>query len=151
MDFANQANQRDTARAMSRESVERVRRGIEAFNRRDAETLSALATDDVEWYPAFTGGGIVEGAVYRGHDGIRGYLEDLGETWAEITIENLKLEDLGEQILVRADLRAIGRTSRLEITARIGAVYTFRGEKVAQARVYPEERRALEAVGLRGS
>jgi hypothetical protein len=54
---------------MSQENVERFKRGIEAYNRRDVEALLQELDPEVEWYPALEvllGG---EATVYRGHDG----------------------------------------------------------------------------------
>jgi ketosteroid isomerase-like protein len=52
---------------MSRENVEIVRRIFDAFNERDAEAVVTLWATAAEWRPAFIGGGLMEGAVYRGH------------------------------------------------------------------------------------
>jgi ketosteroid isomerase-like protein len=66
---------------MSQENVEVVRRLVEAFNVQNFAAARAVLTDDVEWRPAYTGGGAVEGTVYRGHAGFGRYLEELAETW----------------------------------------------------------------------
>ena len=43
------AAQRDTAWAMSEENVEIVRRGVDAWNRRDIEALTALGDPEAEY------------------------------------------------------------------------------------------------------
>jgi ketosteroid isomerase-like protein len=134
---------------MSRENVELVRRLVDAFNARDAEAACAVLNDDVEWRPAYTGGGAVEGTVYRGHAGFRRYLDDLTETWREIEGYIDELRNVGDRVLVFARIRFVGRGSGVEMTQPITGVFTFRAGKIAVARYYVERQEALEAVGLR--
>jgi hypothetical protein len=47
---------------------------VDAFNRRDAEALVALSDPDVDWHPTVLVG---SRRTYRGHDGIRRWVEDL--------------------------------------------------------------------------
>ena len=134
---------------MSRENTELVRRLVDAFNARDAEAASAVLHDEMEWRPAYTGGGAVEGAVYRGHAGFRRYLDDLAETWREIEGYIDELRNVGDRVLMFARVRFVGRGSGVEMTQPITGVFSFRDGKIAVARYYVERREALEAVGLR--
>jgi ketosteroid isomerase-like protein len=63
--------------AMSQENVEVVRQWVKAINEGDSATLVALADPDVDYLPylASIGG---DASAYRGHDGLRQYLRDLG-------------------------------------------------------------------------
>lgn len=133
---------------MSQENFEAVRRLVDAFNARDAEAASAVLNDDVEWRPAYTGGGAVEGAVYRGHAGFRHYLDDLAETWREIQGCIDELRSAGDKVVLFARMRFVGRASEVEMTQPITGVFTFRGGKIATARYYVERREALEAARL---
>src|SRR5215217_2470619 len=83
---------------MSRENADVVRRLVEAFNAQDADAAYAILKDDAGWRPAYTGGGTVEGAVYRGHPGFRRYLEDLSETWGENEDYVDELRHVGERV-----------------------------------------------------
>jgi len=65
---------------VSQENVEIVRRVYEAFNARDVKAVLELVRPDVERRPALFGGGIVESAVYRGHEGIADFLKVQEET-----------------------------------------------------------------------
>ena len=47
MPIGGRAARRDTARAMSQENVERTYRAMDAVNRRDLDTVLALADDDI--------------------------------------------------------------------------------------------------------
>jgi ketosteroid isomerase-like protein len=53
---------------MSQENVEVVRRAFEASGRRDTAAVLALDDAEVEWDASRAQG--LEGAVYRGHDGL---------------------------------------------------------------------------------
>jgi ketosteroid isomerase-like protein len=134
---------------MSEAKFELVRRLVDAFNERDPEAASAVLSDDAEWRPAYTGGGAVEGAVYRGHEGFRRYLDDLAETWREIEGYIDELRDVGEHVLLLARIRFVARASGVEMTQPITGVFTFRDDRIATAHYYVERSEALEAVGLR--
>jgi len=51
-----------------------VRRWVAAFNERDTLTLVALADPEVDWYPLQ----ISAHGHFKGHDGIRRWMEELG-------------------------------------------------------------------------
>ena len=62
---------------MSQENVEALRRGAEAFNRRDIEAMLKEVDDEVVWHavlPVTLGG---EATVSRGHEGVREMFRDL--------------------------------------------------------------------------
>ena len=69
---------------MSQANVEVVKRGIDAFNRRDVDAFAEVTTVDFEMFPALAR--IVEGGSYRGREGIDTYFRDLGDTWEEVRI-----------------------------------------------------------------
>ena len=61
---------------MSQENVEAVRTAFDAFSRDDWDALIGLLDPEIEWV---TTGQFVGGQVYRGHAGVRDFLE----AWAE--------------------------------------------------------------------
>jgi ketosteroid isomerase-like protein len=131
---------------MSQENVELVRRLYRAFS--EGRTELELWHTDAELRPALIGGGLLEGAVYRGHEGVSEFLEMQAETWERVTAEPVEIRDLGTHLLVETRLQAVGRASGIELTDVTWNVFEVRGGKVADWRVYTEQRRALEAVGL---
>jgi ketosteroid isomerase-like protein len=133
---------------MSEENVEIIRRGYEAFNARDADAVREIWTDDAEWRPAFVGGGIVEGAVYRGHEGIVEFVEMQAETWKSLTSTAVTIEDLGDCVLVESRLDAIGRASGVAVNRTTWTIFEMRDGKVAGGRVYVTKAEALEAAGI---
>jgi ketosteroid isomerase-like protein len=80
---------------MSRENVELMRRGLDAYNRRDVEAMLELVDPDVEWYAALDvllGG---DETVYRGYEGIRALFATIDETFSELEAEVTEVRDLG--------------------------------------------------------
>ena len=66
---------------MSQENVEALKRGAEAYNRRDIEPLVELFHPEAEWYP-FTAQ--VEGnEAYHGHEGLRQWFANTNATFEE--------------------------------------------------------------------
>src|SRR5215207_686886 len=95
---------------MSQENVESFKRGIEAGNRRDIEALLAELDPDVEWHAALP---MVGGdAVYRGHVGIRAWLGDVWDVFAETEFEFPGIRDLGDRIVAVGWLRGCGKGER---------------------------------------
>ena len=135
---------------MALEEMEAVRRLVDAFNARDPEAASAVLTEDAEWRPAYTGGGAVEGAVYRGHAGFRRYLEDLSEPWTSIEGFIDELRVVGQQVLLFGRMHFVGRRSGVEMTQSITGLFTFRDGKVAAARYYIERDEAIDAADAEG-
>lgn len=134
---------------MSQQNVEVIRRLFDAFNRQDAKAAGELWTIDGEWWPAFIGGGLVEGAVFRGHDGLVAFVEMQPETWESVVAEPVEIRELGDRVLVKVHLRAVGRASGIPVDRITWNVFELRDAKVATGRVYTGKAEALEAVGMR--
>jgi len=134
---------------MSQENVEAFKRGSDAANRRDIEALLAVIDPEVEWHPAMAAllGG--EATIYRGHEGVREWLRDQQEAFAESRIDYSEIRDLGERVVAIGRLRARGKESGAETESPVAWVVVFRNGKVIQAKAYLDPEEALEAAGLR--
>lgn len=132
---------------MSQENVEVVRQLFSAFNRRDSDAVCNLWTADAEWHPAYIGGGLLEGATFRGHQGQIEFVELQSETWETLAAEPVEVRDLGEHVLAEVCLQAVGRASGTPVERVTWNVYEFRDGKVATGRVYETEDEALRAIG----
>ena len=133
---------------MSEENVEAFKRGIAAWNRGDIDATLDVFDPEVEWRPTFQrllGG---DTAVYRGRHGVREFLQDLDETWAELPIEITEIRDLGERIVAIGHLRGRGKQSGAELESSIGYVVEFKNGKVIRMDDYLDHQEALEAAGL---
>jgi ketosteroid isomerase-like protein len=134
---------------MSRENVEAFKRGLEAGNRGDVETLLEELDPEVEWHSALHAllGG--EQTVFRGHDGVREMLRDLNDAFGEIHIEILDIRDVGDRLIAIGRTRNRGKASGVETVTPLSLVTEIRNGKTISVRGYLDPKRALEAVGLR--
>jgi ketosteroid isomerase-like protein len=133
---------------MSQENVEAFKRGVEAYNRRDAHALVHDLDPTVEWHPALLvmlGG---EATVYHGHEGVRELLRDIDDTLAEIHVEFSEIRDPGEQVVAIGRIRTRGKASGALTESPLGYVADFRNGKVIRIRTYLDPSEALEAAGL---
>jgi ketosteroid isomerase-like protein len=134
---------------MSRANVEAFRRGLEAGNRGDVETLLKELDPEVEWHSAlhaFLGG---EATVFRGHDGVREMLRDLNEAFGDIHIEISEIRDLGDRLVAIGHIRTLGKASGAETETPLALVTEIKNGKTISIRGYLDHAEALEAVGLR--
>ena len=134
---------------MSQENVEAFKRGLEAGNRGDVETLLEVLDPEVTWHSALHAlmGG--EATVFRGHDGIREMLRDLYEAFDEIQIEISEIRDLGDRLVAIGRNRARGEASGADVESPIGFVTEFKNGKAISIRNYLDPEEALEAAGRR--
>jgi ketosteroid isomerase-like protein len=134
---------------MSQENVETFKRGLEAGNRGDIETLLETLDPEVAWHSALHAllGG--EATVYRGHDGVREMLDDLYGAFDEFQIEISEIRDLGDRLVAIGRTRARGEASGADVETPIGFVTEFKDGKAVSMRGYLDPKEALEAVGLR--
>jgi ketosteroid isomerase-like protein len=134
---------------MSQEDVDLVRRAYDSFNEGSVRDLVELWHEDAEMRPAFIGGGLVEGAVYRGREGILEFVSVQAETWQRVTLAPAKVRDLGLCVLVETHIEAIGRGSGIVLTEVTWNVWETRHGKLRSCRVFTDRAAALESLGLR--
>ena len=137
----------DTRVEMSRDKVELAKRAVDAFNRRDVDTLFAeLATPDFEWFPALTMA--LEGGGYRGREGVEKFAADTRENWEELQALPEEFRDLGDRVLVLGRMQGRGKGSGAQVDAPITDIYDFRGGRISRLRVYLDRAEGLRAAGL---
>jgi ketosteroid isomerase-like protein len=131
---------------MSRENVEIVRKGIEAWNQRDAQLWLSYAAPEIEWMPA--GPAAVEQAVYNGYDEVARGLAAVWETWEVFEFRESEVRDLGDSVLWLGHVKMRGGTSHVELDQEF-ALHSLVGDgKVMRVQAFLSWREALEAVGL---
>ena len=136
---------------MSQENVEAFKRGLEAGNRGDVETLLEVLDPEVEWHSALHAllGG--EQTVFRGHDGVREMLRDLYEAFGEIHIEISEIRDLGDRLVAIGRTRTRGKESGAETETPLALVTEVKNGKTISIRGYPRSQggpRSRRAVGV---
>jgi ketosteroid isomerase-like protein len=131
---------------MSRENVDRLRAGIEAF-RRTGEIDVAFLAPDFELHQASS---IIDTAgVFHGGGALQDSLRELRESFEELSFEAERfIEAPGGEIVVFIHARGQGRGSGVTIDNHIAWVWTYRDDKAVRLVVYEEQAEALEAVGL---
>jgi ketosteroid isomerase-like protein len=131
---------------MSQENVELVRKSIDAWNRRDRETLMSYTTSDVEWDAA--GPAAVEQPLYTGRDELARGTEALWETWEEFRLREREVRDLGESVLWMGRMALKGRASHAELDQEFAIRFSVREGEIARGKAFLSVREALEAAGL---
>ncbi len=131
---------------MSQENVEAVRRAHNAMTRGDKDAFVREMDPEVEGVSRVMA---AEGVTYRGHDGMRRFIDDLRSVFPNFRSEVVRAVEYGGAVV--AELRFSGRAaaSGLEIEERAWQAVTFRDGKAVWFEAYGSEDEALEAVGLR--
>ena len=130
---------------MSQENVEVVRRGIEAWNRRDPITWSSLWRSDavIDWSRAR---GLLRG-VYRGERERQAFWDELWTTFQYVQIETHGYTESGSEVVVPNTGHLRGREG-IEVTARSTLVFTVENRQITRLRMFQERTEALEAARL---
>ena len=131
---------------MSEESVAIARRAYEAFNRGDLQAMVADLAPNFEYattgaIPGMTG-------VYRGVEGILGFLEWMRSEFERPRIEVRELVDAGDQVVAAVTLRGRGKQSGVEASWDVWHVWTMERGKVVHGQAFTSRDEALEAAGL---
>jgi len=131
---------------MSQENVEIVRRGIEAWNRRDLTTWLATFRSDAEidWSRAR---GPLKG-VYRGRGERETLWNEFFFTFQEAQIKTPQgFTDAGSEVVVSNTTHFRGREG-IEVSASSTWVFTVENGQITCLRLFQGRAEALEAVGL---
>ena len=122
---------------------ETVRAGLAALNRRDVDGMLATLDPDCELLPLRA---VLDGPVYRGHAGLRTWLEDLLEDWDDFRIESVETRDLGAgSLLVLARFHARGRASGVVLDQPAAWVCRLAEGKVKEVRFFEDAATARAA------
>ncbi|CAN5141655.1 hypothetical protein BH24ACT23_BH24ACT23_01240 [soil metagenome] len=134
---------------MSRDHVDLLKRGMEAFNRRDWDAALKLVAEDAVWTTYF---GTVEGERSRfGRAAIRRAWEAAAEVFGGdvYRIEPREFRDLGGgTILARVRLSGRGTASGVEVETEYAQLWTLRWGLAVRVDSYADVAEALEAAGL---
>jgi ketosteroid isomerase-like protein len=98
--------------------VEIVRKGVEAWNQRDADLWLTYAAPEIEWMPA--GPAAVERAVHRGYAEVASGFESVWQTWEEFRFEESQVRDLGDSVLWLGRVKMRGGASQIELRTLAG-------------------------------
>ena len=131
---------------MSQENVEVVRRGPDAFNRRDKAAWVAVCDPDVENFPPKEW---PENAPIRGAEAIWDFFVEAVNAWEEGSFQWGEFIDAGTDKIVANQQREMrGKASGAGVVWSYWVVFTFRDGKLIRFEWFRDRTEALEAAGL---
>ncbi|MDQ2676482.1 MAG: nuclear transport factor 2 family protein, partial [Actinomycetota bacterium] len=139
---------RDTRCPMAQDARSVARDFFVAITHHDTERLTELTTPDIEWRSFFAIG--AAGGVYRGHEGIGHYLQNVADAWETVRAEVEDTLLFGDTLVAVGRLRFEGRQSGVETTTPAGWVFEFSGPQIDRFRAFQDPEEALRAIGLPG-
>jgi ketosteroid isomerase-like protein len=128
---------------MSRENVELVRGGFDAFQEGDLSRMLDLMADDLVIYRADP-----DGATYHGKEGFLRATADWTEGFSEWSVIAKEFIDAGDRVLVPVRQVARGEASGIPVEGDFWFVFEIRGSTGAKVSFYIRRGEALEAAGL---
>jgi ketosteroid isomerase-like protein len=131
---------------MSQENLDLARKGIEAWNRRDADLWLSYASPEIVWIPA--GPAAVEQAVYNGHDEAARGLAAVWDTWEVFEFVESEMRDLGDSVLWLGHVKMRGGTSHVELDQEFALHSLLSNGKFIRVQAFLSWRESLKAVGL---
>jgi ketosteroid isomerase-like protein len=133
---------------MSRENIEIVRAGGEAWIRGDLRTYFQLCDPAVEWDTTNYEGWPEEG-VYRGHEGVRRFLEDWRASWEQYEARAEKYLEIDSwRVLVLWRQRGVGRDSHIPVQMDWALICTLKHGLICRMEAFSDRRAAFKAAGL---
>jgi ketosteroid isomerase-like protein len=131
---------------MSEDNSGALRRGLNAFNRRDKAAWIAVCDPEVANIPSSKW---PESAPTRGAEAIWDLFIESVEAWDEGPFDWGELIDAGSDKIVANQLREMsGKSSGASVEWSYWVVFTFRKGKVLRAEWFTDRAEALEAAGL---
>ena len=130
---------------MSQENVKQAHEVIAAIKSQDASRLVELTDPEVEWHSLVV---VDRSEGYRGHDGIRQYIEDIANALEFIYAEVDDAIAVGELVLLVGRFHYRGKASGVETRSPGGFVVWFRDGRVVYMRDFRDPEQALAVVGL---
>ena len=131
---------------MSGENVERLRQGLDAFNRGDEAAWLAVCDPECENIPPREW---PESAPIRGARAIWDFFVQTQDAWEGGSFDWGELIDAENDLIVANQRRRMrGRSSGAEVVWSYWVLFTFRDGKVVRFEWFADRAEALEAAGL---
>jgi ketosteroid isomerase-like protein len=130
---------------VSEANVDLARRAFEAFSTRDVDAVVDVMSGDIEFLPV-TANLTTGGTPYRGHDGIRAYVDDVARVWDDLRVYPSEFRDLGDCVVALGRIHARG--GGMIIDRPTGWVWKMRDGKIVWGRVFATPEEALRAAGI---
>lgn len=118
---------------MSDENIAIVRRAFEAFSERDVKAMAVLSDPEIEFLPPHTAGLARKGRPYRGHEGLRIYIEDVARLWQEMRVIPQEFRDIDDSVIVIGRVYARGKDGLL-VDSPMRWIWRLRDGKIVSGR-----------------
>jgi ketosteroid isomerase-like protein len=117
---------------------------FDAIAQRDLERMLELTDPEVEWRSFFALG--EEGGQYRGHAGLRRYIDDLNDAWDVLSPHIDGAVEAGEVVVIVGRVRYRGKLG-VGAEEQAGWVLKFHAGRLLWFRAFSDPERVLEALG----
>jgi ketosteroid isomerase-like protein len=132
---------------MSEADFEVIRQACAAFSSGGVEAQLPFLDPDIEIVPF---GASMEGKSYRGHDGVRAWVEDeIDPNWTEFQPIPEEFRRVDHRILVFGQWIAVGRTSGVHLKVAATWIIEVRDGKIVRWQTYTDRDEALQALRIR--
>jgi ketosteroid isomerase-like protein len=130
---------------MSRENLEAVQTALDAYYRGDMERVAELAHPDLVVTQTAE---MPDAETFHGRRGFVKAFDAWEGAWEDFRSERLSMRDIGDHVLTTVRQRARGRRSGVEVEGLFTFVFTLKAGKLVRWRMFADEAKALEAVGV---
>ena len=131
---------------MSRERLQAILGGYEAFNRGAQDESRWNLSDDFEFLPPPM---LPDVDVVKGRDEFLSFLRTWSDTFDDFRFEIEEAFDAGDDVLVMAAIRGTGRDSGIDVgTPSFAHVWSFCGDQIVRMEAMPNRATAFEKLGL---
>jgi ketosteroid isomerase-like protein len=127
-------------------NVEIVQQAFTAFERRDGDAMIAICSRDIVFEPQ-TAQIAAAGEPYRGHAGMRRYMEDVAQIWQELRPAPDAYHE-GDNGIVVATGRVYAWGAGRVIDSPAGWLWRIQDDKLVYGRIFGSASGALAAAGM---
>jgi ketosteroid isomerase-like protein len=120
-----------------------IHAAYDAWSRRDIDDLLEVVHPDAEARPIL--GANVGTDVYRGHDGLRRWFEDLHQEWDTFETSVGRIEERGDRALCTIRVHARGRASGVVIDGELYHLIEVREGLISRLHAFRDRDGALRA------
>jgi ketosteroid isomerase-like protein len=128
---------------VSKDLVQLVEQGYEAWNSGDRRWVLEHMAEDVEW---ITPPDDPDPGTYTGHEGIEQYWAQWRAAVGQLSFQIEEMIDAGNSVVIVARRQGRGEHSGLQVSDRVIQVFEFEGEKCSRVREYYDRDAALSSI-----
>ena len=130
---------------MSEDNLDLLRRGYDAFNRGDVQTVLSLVADDFEFVAA-ENSQYFRGSPYVGKQQLAQFLARVAGEWTGNWFDVEKLHDAGDVAVMQGRYRGTYKPTNNTIAAQTAHIWTLRDGKLATLQQYEDTAAVRDAI-----